>query len=272
MDLIGKEFKVLDKGFIRVVDIMGDDRAVVEAARVSYGSGTKTLREDAGLNEYLMQNEHMTPFEMVEVKIIVKMPIFVARQWVRHRTANINEYSARYSIVPDDYYVPEVGAILGQSNLNRQKGGEPICLKDAEKFVKTVHLVSKGAYRKYKQALDMGVSRELARMLLPVNYYTVWYWKCDLRNLLNFIRLRNDGHAQSEIQAYAKVLREVVAEAFPQTFQSFVNTVENRVILARNEAEAARDYMRGQDDLMYLTDKHSLRKSQIQNVKTFLGL
>jgi thymidylate synthase (FAD) len=213
--------KVLDHGFVRVVDTMGDDSSIVQAARVSYGDGTKSVNDDKKLIHFLMKNRHTTPFEMCEIKLHVKLPIFVARQWVRHRTANINEYSGRYSIMDTDYYVPELENIKLQSKSNKQgREGE---LGELEKQIARAGFVaaSEGARRIYDHLIDLGVARELCRITLPINYYTQWYWKIDLHNLLHFVKLRSDPHAQYEIREYAKVIEDIVSEWVPVTWEAY---------------------------------------------------
>jgi thymidylate synthase (FAD) len=226
---------VLDHGFVRVIDYMGDDSAVVQAARVSYGKGTKRVNEDRGLIQYLMRHRHTTPFEMCEIKYHVKLPIFVARQWIRHRTANVNEYSARYSILDNEFYLPAPEHLAVQSTSNRQGRGDSLPPAEAARVLDLLREDSLRAYRDYAymlnedesgSALDparSGLARELARMNLSLNFYTQWYWKTDLHNLLHFLSLRADAHAQYEIRVYADAMIgtlerwvPLVAEAFRQ--------------------------------------------------------
>ena len=206
--ILGEQMPVLDHGFVRAVDYMGNDAAIVQAARVSYGDGTKTLREDEGLIRYLWRNKHTSPFEMCEIKLHCKMPIFVARQWVRHRTASINEVSARYSVLSEEFYVPE--QFKTQDTKNRQGSAGDLDRALNTRMREELAARCRDAYREYEFALSNGVSRELARMVLPVNFYTEWYWKIDLHNLLHFLTLRCDAHAQAEIRAYADVIAEIV--------------------------------------------------------------
>jgi len=206
--VLGEARPVLDYGFVRVIDYMGNDAAIVQAARVSYGDGTKTLREDEGLIRYLYRNRHTSPFEMCEIKLHCKMPIFVARQWVRHRTASINEVSARYSVLSEEFYVPE--QFKAQDTKNRQGSAEALGESDNVLMQDWTMESSQACYDLYTRMLDKGSSRELARMVLPVNFYTEWYWKIDLHNLLHFLTLRCDAHAQAEIRAYADVIAEIV--------------------------------------------------------------
>ena len=226
---------VLDHGFIRVIDYMGDDAAVVQAARVSYGRGTKKVSEDEGLIRYLMRHRHTTPFEMCEIKFHVKLPIFVARQWIRHRTASINEYSARYSVLDREFYLPAPEHLAAQSKDNKQGRGEVLTGWEAEAVT---DLLRRDAVRNYADYIAMinedpmgvtvdsrrkGLARELARMNLTLNTYTQWYWKVDLHNLLGFLALRADSHAQYEIRAYAEVLLDIVKAWVPFTHQAFLD-------------------------------------------------
>ncbi|TAF14181.1 MAG: FAD-dependent thymidylate synthase, partial [Alphaproteobacteria bacterium] len=203
---------VLDHGFVRVVDYMGNDAAIVQAARVSYGKGTKKMREDEGLIRYLLRHRHTTPFEMCEVKFHIKLPIFIARQWIRHRTANVNEYSGRYSVMDKDFYLPAREHLAAQSASNRQGRGDILEGLEADHALELLRSDSERAYAHYEELLNsreggeiihpdkQGLARELARMNLPVNYYTQWYWKIDLHNLMHFLALRVDSHAQYEIR------------------------------------------------------------------------
>lgn len=213
--------KCLDKGFVRLVDSMGGDDAIVQAARVSYGKGTQKVSQDRGLIRYLMRHRHTTPFEMVEFKFHCKMPIFVARQWVRHRTANINEYSMRYSEARDEFYYPDKKNIQFQSALNKQgRAGEvPEELKD--KVLKYFQEISERSFEIYNELNDAGIARELARAILPVNIYTEWYWKNDLHNLLHFIGLRSDSHAQYEIRVFSDAMAEYVKKTAPFAWEAY---------------------------------------------------
>tara|TARA_B100000378_G_scaffold7222_1_gene6555 strand:+ start:89 stop:1027 length:939 start_codon:yes stop_codon:yes gene_type:complete len=232
--ILYKQFKVLDSGFIRVMDYMGDDTAIIQSARVSYGEGTKKVSNDKGLIRYLMKNWHTTPFEMCEIKLHIKLPIFIARQWIRHRTANVNEYSARYSILDKEFYIPKPQHMSSQSTTNKQGRGSNLSKKDTERFLK---ILKDDAERNYKHYEDMlnenqsgeiknddktGLSRELARINLTLNTYTQWYWKIDLHNLLHFLYLRDDPHAQYEIRAYAEIiLNKIVKRWVPYTYDAF---------------------------------------------------
>ena len=226
---------ILDHGFIRVVDYMGDDSSIVQSARVSYGKGTKKVSTDSGLIKYLMRHRHSTPFEMCEIKYHVKLPIFVARQWIRHRTANVNEYSARYSILDKEFYLPSKENLAAQSTSNRQGRGKVINGKQADNILEILKKDAEQTYNNYETMLNerydgttideenQGLARELARMNLTLNTYTQWYWKTDLLNLLNFLSLRADSHAQYEIRAYAQAMTETLKKWVPITFEAFMD-------------------------------------------------
>ena len=216
---------ILDHGLVRVIDYMGDDAAITQAARVSYGRGTKAVQNDEGLIRYLMRHWHSTPFEMCEVKFHVKLPVFVARQWIRHRTANVNEYSARYSILDREFYIPAPENLAAQSTVNNQGRGEML---EGEEAARVLDLLREDAMRSYdhyeamlSQDGQKGLARELARMNLPANVYTQWYWKVDLHNLFHFLRLRADAHAQYEIRVYAEAIAEAVRDWVPLAFAAF---------------------------------------------------
>jgi len=226
---------ILDHGFIRVIDYMGTDAAIVQAARVSYGRGTKKINEDAGLINYLMRHRHTTPFEMCEIKFHIKLPIFIARQWIRHRTANVNEYSGRYSIMDKEFYIPAPEQLAKQSTSNRQGRGDVLEGAEAEKVLRILKDNSVKAYREYEEMMNCneegdvfdqgkdGLARELARMNLPVNFYTQWYWKVDLHNLLHFLSLRADSHAQYEIRVYAEAMLDILKAWVPLTYKAFMD-------------------------------------------------
>ena len=234
-ELLHRPIPVLDHGFVRVVDYMGDDAAVVQAARVSYGRGTRRVQDDAGLIRYLMRHWHSTPFEMAEIKLHVKLPIFVARQWIRHRTANVNEYSARYSVLDREFYIPAPEHLAAQSAANRQGRGEVLGRAEAEEVLRLLREDAQRNYDHYVWMLNegeggeradpsrSGLARELARMNLTLNLYTQWYWKTDLHNFMHFLRLRADAHAQYEIRAYAEVLLEVLKAWVPITHRAFLD-------------------------------------------------
>ena len=220
-----KAHDVLDHGFVRVIDYMGDDAAICQATRVSYGKGTKSVQNDEGLIRYLMRHWHSTPFEMCEIKLHVKLPVFVARQWIRHRTANVNEYSARYSILDREFYIPAPDALAAQSVVNNQGRGEALSGEEAERVLRYLKDDSMRAYDHYEEMISQdgqqGLARELARMNLPANIYTQWYWKVDLHNLFHFLRLRADAHAQYEIRVYADAICEVVKDWVPAAYRAF---------------------------------------------------
>ena len=256
--ILYKQFKVLDSGFIRVMDYMGDDTAIIQSARVSYGEGTKKVSNDKGLIRYLMKNWHTTPFEMCEIKLHIKLPIFIARQWIRHRTANVNEYSARYSILDKEFYIPKPQHMSSQSTTNKQGRGSNLSKKDTERFLK---ILKDDAERNYKHYEDMlnenqsgeiknddktGLSRELARINLTLNTYTQWYWKIDLHNLLHFLYLRDDPHAQYEIQAYAEIiLNKIVKRWVPYTYDAFKEFQLESYNLSRTAIEIIRKRLQG---------------------------
>ncbi len=241
------EIPCLDHGFVALVDCMPrlvpegktGDFAIVQAARVSYGQGTKQVSEDRGLVRYLMRHRHSTPFEMVEFKFHIAMPIFVARQWIRHRTANVNEYSARYSIVPDRFYRPDVESVRKQSKSNRQGGDEPIEAGTAEEFLGLLER-AEAHYKEYLALTEKGVARELARAALPVSVYTEWYWKCDLHNIFHFLSLRMDPHAQLEIQVFARAMYELMKPIVPVSCEAFEDYRLDAMHLTKLEIEAMR--------------------------------
>ena len=232
---IGVRHPVLGHGFVTLVDYMGDDAAIVQAARVSYGRGTKTVRDDRGLVRYLLRHRHTTPFEMVEMKFLVRLPIFVARQWIRHRASSVNEYSARYSVVPDEFEVPPAEEVRHQSTRNRQGRGEPLPGPVVERFRSDLERVAREAYEAYSRALEAGVARETARLLLPVAYYTQWYWKSNLWNLFHFLSLRLDPHAQEEIRLYAAEVARLGRLVCPVAFEAFDEFVLDGLSLGRRE-------------------------------------
>ncbi len=233
-DLIYKPISVLDHGFIRVIDYMGDDSAIVQAARVSYGKGTKQKTMDRGLINYLMRHRHSTPFEMCEIKFHVKLPIFVARQWIRHRTANVNEYSARYSIMDKEFYTPSRDHLACQSSINKQGRDDILQGEEAERVLMLLKRDAEQCYASYDEMLNEdaegnkpdpsrdGLTRELARINLPVSFYTQWYWKIDLHNLFHFMSLRGDPHAQYEIRVYVDAMLEIVKNWVPFAYEAFM--------------------------------------------------
>ena len=241
---------VLDHGLIRVVDYMGDDAAITQAARVSYGRGTKSVNTDEGLIRYLMRHWHSTPFEMCEVKFHVKLPVFVARQWIRHRTANVNEYSARYSILDREFYIPAPEHLSAQSSVNRQGRGE---LLEGAEAARVLDMLREDAMRSYDHYEDMlsqdgqkGLARELARMNLPANIYTQWYWKVDLHNLFHFLRLRADPHAQYEIRVYAEAMCKIVQDWVPLAYGAFQDYRLGGATLSGKAMEVLRRRLKGE--------------------------
>jgi thymidylate synthase (FAD) len=245
-DLIGKEIKCLDHGFVRLVDVMGDDSSIVQAARVSYGSGTKTVREDRGLIRYLMRHWHTTPFEMVEFKFHIKLPIFIARQWIRHRTANVNEYSGRYSIMKDDFYVPDLEQIRPQSENNKQGRSEEAFEQDKAKQIQdSMSKVQKDLYGEYENLLEDNFARELARINLPLSNYTEWYWKIDLHNLFHFLRLRIDPHAQYEIRVFGEAMADIVKHIVPHAWEAFEDYRLNAANFSKPELRALKELLNG---------------------------
>ena len=234
-EILYEALPILDHGFIRVIDYMGNDNSIVQAARVSYGKGTKKVNTDSGLIKYLMRHWHSTPFEMCEIKYHVKLPIFIARQWIRHRTANVNEYSARYSILDKEFYLPSKENLAAQSTNNRQGRGNVISGGQAEEVLRLLKGDAERTYKNYEEMLNerydgsvvdeskTGLARELARMNLTLNTYTQWYWKTDLLNLMNFLRLRADHHAQYEIRAYADVMLNTLKRWVPITYDAFMD-------------------------------------------------
>ena len=291
-EILYEPIPVLDHGFIRVVDYMGDDSAIVQAARVSYGKGTKQVSIDRGLIRYLLRHRHTTPFEMCEIKFHVKLPIFVARQWIRHRTANVNEYSARYSILDKEFYIPDekyfnelmaekviqkkdetkqtpdlfgadksagsLQATAAQSKTNNQGRDEFVSSEEADEYLKQIGLSNEYSYRAYEKLLNekpdgtivdpnkKGLARELARMVLPTNIYTQWYWKVDLHNLLHFISLRADTHAQYEIRVYAEAMLDVVKRWVPIVCEAFEDYAVGGAHLSRAGIDIVRRMLAGE--------------------------
>ena len=250
---------ILDHGFIRVVDYMGDDTSIVQSARVSYGKGTKKVSTDSGLIKYLMRHWHSTPFEMCEIKYHVKLPIFIARQWIRHRTANVNEYSARYSILDKEFYLPEPKYLAAQSQSNRQGRGEILEGEKAKKVLDLLKGDAEQTYNNYETMLNeryngkiidkntVGLARELARMNLTLNTYTQWYWKSDLLNLMNFLRLRADHHAQYEIRAYADAMLDTVKKWVPITYEAFMDYRVGGVEVSAKGKDIIKKMMKGEN-------------------------
>ncbi|SFQ66293.1 thymidylate synthase (FAD) [Roseivivax halotolerans] len=242
---------VLDHGFVRVIDYMGDDSAICQAARVSYGRGTKSVSNDEGLIRYLMRHWHSTPFEMCEIKLHVKLPVFVARQWIRHRTANVNEYSARYSILDREFYIPAPEALAAQSTVNNQGRGEALSGEEADRVLRYLRDDAMRAYDHYEEMISdegqQGLARELARMNLPANIYTQWYWKVDLHNLLHFLRLRADAHAQYEIRVYAEAICEMVKDWVPAAYKAFEDYRMGGATLSAGALDCVRRMLNGEE-------------------------
>ena len=247
--ILDKEIKVLDHGFVRLVDYMGSDARIVQTARVSYGEGTKTLREDAGLIDYLLRHEHTSPFEHVIFEFHAKMPIFVARQWIRHRTARLNEISGRYSVIKDEFYVPDSSSINFQNKDNKQGRAVddvPDNLKD-----KVISILSKdqeAVYKNYEEMIDDDIARELARINLPLSTYTEWYWQMDLKNMFHFLKLRMDHHAQWEIQEYGRAMAKIVKAVCPLAYESFEKHMVNGARFSEHELNAIRLMLDGKEN------------------------
>ena len=256
-EIMFKPLPVLDHGFVRIIDYMGDDAAIVQAARVSYGKGTTKVSDDAGLLNYLLRHRHSTPFEMCEIKYHIKLPIFIARQWIRHRTANVNEYSARYSVLDREFYIPDQVNLATQSQSNRQGRGEVLEGKEAVAVLDLLRDDAENNYNHYVEMLNEdesghiidesrdGLSRELARMNLTLNTYTQWYWKIDLHNLLHFLSLRADEHAQYEIRVYAEVIMETVKRWCPITYDAFIDHRVNSVTLSGKAIQVVKKMIDG---------------------------
>lgn len=275
--------RVLDHGFVRAIDYMGDDSAIVQAARVSYGAGTRSVRDDRGLIRYLMRHRHSTPTEMCELKLHIKLPIFVARQWIRHRTASVNEYSARYSILDREFYLPAPEHIAVQSSTNRQGRGETLTAEEATRVLSLLRRDAMQTYATYEDLLnDQGdgepkdpslpqLARELARMDLTLNYYTQWYWKIDLHNLLHFLSLRMDSHAQYEIRVYADAIAEMVKAWVPLAYEAFEDYRLGAVTLSREEIAIVRRLIAGEsaDDVLPAS---GLSVRERKELRALLGL
>tara|TARA_B100000965_G_scaffold191462_1_gene159835 strand:+ start:298 stop:1233 length:936 start_codon:yes stop_codon:yes gene_type:complete len=256
--ILYQPISVLDHGFVRVIDYMGDDSAIVQSARVSYGKGTKKISNDQGLIKYLMRHRHSTPFEMCEIKFHIKLPIFIARQWIRHRTANVNEYSARYSILDKEFYIPSIENIAAQSSVNNQGRGEVLSNEEASNVISILKADAEQTYANYESLLNessegavldenkAGVARELARMNLTLNTYTQWYWKIDLNNLLHFLALRADDHAQYEIKVYADAMLDIVKKWVPITYSAFDDYRVGGTEISAKEVNFLRKLIKGE--------------------------
>jgi len=257
-EVLYKAFPVLDHGFVRVIDYMGTDSAVVQAARVSYGKGTKKRTEDRGLIHYLLRQSHTTPLEMCEIKFHIKLPIFVARQWIRHRTANVNEYSARYSILDKEFYIPSPEHLAIQSSINRQGRGDVLSPTYAHHVMTLLREDADRSYAHYEELLNEdvegnildpqkeGLTRELARMNLSLNFYTQWYWKIDLHNLMHFLTLRADSHAQYEIRAYADVMLDLLERWVPFTYEAFIQYRKDAGHFSKNGLAVLKKLLKGE--------------------------
>jgi thymidylate synthase (FAD) len=239
--ILDKEFTCLNAGFVRLVDYMGGDESIVQAARVSYGKGTKSVNEDRGLIRYLMRHMHTTPFEMVELKFHVKLPIFVARQWIRHRTANVNEYSGRYSVMKDEFYIPDDTAVHFQSKRNKQGREGEVPQELRQKVLEILTSSQRQMYDEYSRLLEDDIARELARVNLPLSLYTEWYWKIDLHNLFHFLNLRMDSHAQHEIRVYATAIAEITRKVVPVAWEAFEDYVLKAQRFSRLELQIIKD-------------------------------
>lgn len=256
--ILYEAFPVLDHGFVRVIDYMGNDSAIVQAARVSYGKGTKQRNEDRGLIHYLLRHAHTTPFEMCEIKFHIKLPFFVARQWLRHRTANVNEYSARYSILDKEFYIPSTDHLASQSSINKQGRGETLSPEYSQHVQDLLRKDAELCYSHYEELLNEdaegnilnlekeSLARELARMNLPLNFYTQMYWKIDLHNLMHFLTLRADSHAQYEIRAYAEVMLKVLERWVPHTYEAYMQYRKEGARLSKNGLETVKKLLKGQ--------------------------
>lgn len=274
-DILGKSFPVLDNGFVSVVDYMGCDSDIARSARVSYGDGTKTINQDEGLIRYLMRHYHTTPFEMCEIKFHIKTPIFVARQWLRHRTANVNEISARYSIIKDEFYIPEEKRMSYQSSINNQGSGESLPNNIANSCKEIMNLSCEKSFELYNNLLEeKNLTRELARTILPQSTYTEFYWKIDLHNLLHFLRLRTDSHAQKEIQLYALKILEIIKLWVPIAYQAFCDFRLNALTLSSSDVLSLKSFINVEKVKEYISINESSKKGEIkelcQKLKKFL--
>jgi thymidylate synthase (FAD) len=256
-EVVYQPFPVLDHGFVRVIDYMGNDSAIVQAARVSYGKGTKRKTEDRGLIHYLLRHSHTTPFEMCEIKFHIKLPLFVARQWLRHRTANVNEYSARYSILDKEFYIPSPDHLASQSPTNKQGRGENLSPEYAQYVMKLLREDAENAYGHYEELLNEdgagnvldpqkeGLARELARTNLSLNFYTQMYWKIDLHNLMHFLTLRADSHAQYEIRVYADIMLNLLERWVPSTYEAYIQYRKEAAHFSKNGLDALKRLLKG---------------------------
>ena len=247
--ILDREYPVLDHGFVRLVDYLGSDERIVQSARVSYGAGTKSYRQDKGLIAYLLRNDHTSPFEQVNFTFHIKMPIFVARQWIRHRTARVNEISGRYSVMEGEHYLPHREQINLQSEDNKQgRTNEAVSDEVADQVLKILEADQRRTYESYEALLEMGIARELSRINLPLSLYTEWYWQMDLHNLFHFLRLRLDAHAQYEIRAYAQVILDIVRLVCPMACEAFEQYKLGAQTFSRSELEALKALLRGEEN------------------------
>jgi thymidylate synthase (FAD) len=281
-DLLYKPIKLLDHGFVRVIDYMGDDSAIVQAARVSYGKGTKQINQDKGLINYLMRHRHTTPFEMCDIKFHIKLPIFIARQWIRHRTASVNEYSARYSIMGSDFYLPAPENLSPQSKINKQgREDSAVSPEVAREVLSLLERDAKNCYKNYIELMNedeegniiddskTGITRELARMNLTLNHYTEWYWKINLHNLLHFLALRADSHAQYEIRVYAEAMLDVVKAWVPITYDAFVEYRKEGASISKSGINVIRRMINGEK---VTQETSGLTKREWQELSNIIGI
>lgn len=270
--VIEKEYRVLDHGFIRIVDLMGSDESIVNAARVSYGSGTSAKRNTEGLIRYLVRHRHTSPLEMCELIVHVKAPIFVVRQWFRHRTASVNEYSARYSIMDNDFYYPAFDEMGKQSTLNKQGRESCFTQDEYEKIIIKMKEVCNAAYNTYQDLLEQNVAREIARSILPVNIYTQFYWKIDAHNLMHFLKLRCDSHAQYEIREYALILKQILKEWLPITHKAFEDYIINSRTYSAHEQEIINKALNEDIFNQEIAKNQNLSQREINELKVMLEL
>ena len=247
--LLDKHLPVLDHGFVRLVDYLGGDARIVQAARVSYGGGTKSVREDRALIDYLLRHQHTSPFEQVVLTFHCKLPIFVARQWIRHRTARLNELSGRYSVMRDEFYVPPGKRVQAQSADNKQGSGGSLPARTAQQVLEILKIAQENSYLDYEETLELGVARELARINLPLSLYTEWYWQIDLHNLFHFLKLRLDSHAQYEIREYARALGQCAKAVAPMAYGSFEGHILHGARLSRKELALIRKMLASGDSI-----------------------
>jgi thymidylate synthase (FAD) len=259
--ILDQEFKVHDRGFIRLVDYLGSDARIVQAARVSYGAGTRTIREDAALIDYLLRNEHTSPFEQVVLTFHIKMPVFVARQWIRHRMARVNEISGRYSVMKDEFWLPEPTVLAKQSKDNKQgRADKPLGAAEAESVITALRAGQQAAYAEYIKLVDGGLAREIARVNLPLSLYTEWYWQMDLHNLFRFLTLRLDSHAQKEIRDYAAVILVLTEKVCPLACSSFRRHFLEGTRLSSDELSALRGMLDGRQPALSGKDLERLKE------------